>query len=72
MTDSILHQSKKNIRAVKINPKKIDKEIILMRCTEKAPIVVDIEKSVGWTKLWDAALDLGKNIPEVYRHYLKL
>ena len=31
-----------------------------MRCTEKAPIVVDIEKSVGWTKLWDAARDLGK------------
>ena len=26
---------------------------------EKEPLVVDTEKSVGWTKLWDVALDLG-------------
>ena len=59
MTDSILQRSDTNIRAVMINLKIIDKEIILRRCAEKAPIVVDIEKSVGWTKLWDAAVELG-------------
>ena len=51
VTDLILQRSETNIRAVKISLKKIDKEIILRRCAEKAPIVVDIEKSVGWTKL---------------------
>ena len=27
-------------------------------CLEKAPLVEDIERSVGWTKPWDVALDL--------------
>ena len=31
----------------------------MKRCLEKAPLVAHIERSVGWTKLWDAALDLG-------------
>ena len=59
VTDSILHRSETSIRAVKIRLKKIDKEIMLRRCTEKAPSVADIERDVGWTKLWNAALDLG-------------
>ena len=60
VTDSILCRSETNIRAVKITLKKIDKETTLKRSLEKAPLVADIETSVGWTKLWDAAPDLGK------------
>ena len=33
--------------------------VTLKRCLEKASLVADIEGSVGWTKLWDAALDFG-------------
>lgn len=59
VTDSILQRSETSIRAVKIRLKKIDYEIMLWRCTEKAPSVDNIESDVGWTKLWNAALDLG-------------
>ena len=38
---------------------KIDKEIMLRRCTKKAPSVANIERDVGCAKLWNAALDLG-------------
>ena len=48
-----------SIRTVNIKLKKIDKDTTLKRRLEKASFVADIEKSVGWTKLWDAALDLG-------------
>lgn len=58
-----------NIRAVKIMLKKIDKEITLKRSFEKAPLVADIERSVGWSKLWDTALDLGCNTQEDYRPF---
>ena len=59
VTDSILCQSETSIRGIKNRLRKIDKEITLKRCEEKAPLVADVEKRVSWTKLWDAALDLG-------------
>ena len=48
VTDSIVHQSEISIRAsVKIRLKNIDKEIMLSRCTEKAPFVADIERMLA-------------------------
>ena len=49
MTNAMLCLSETSIRAVKIKLKKIDKEITLKRCLEKAPLVSYIEKNVGWT-----------------------
>ena len=59
VTNSILHWLQTSIRAVKIRLRKIDREIMLRRCTEKAPSVTNIERGVGWTKLWNAAFNLG-------------
>ena len=43
MTDSILSLSEMSIRAIKIRLKKIDKEMTLKRCLQKAPLVADIQ-----------------------------
>ena len=62
VTESILTRSGVcSMRAVKKQLKKVDKEITWNRCSEKTPLISDVEKCVGWTKLWDAALDLGAN-----------
>ena len=57
--DSILHRSETSIRAVNIRLKKIDYEIMLRKCTEKEQSIAIIERDVGSTKLWNAALDMG-------------
>jgi len=51
VTESILSQSERSIRAIKNQLKKVDKEITQSRCSEKAPLIAHMEKSVGWTKL---------------------
>ena len=39
---------------------KVDKKQILAKCNEKAPPIVDVAKSIGWTKLCrDLMSDLG-------------
>ena len=32
---------------------------MLRRCSERAPLIVQVEERVGWARLWDATLDLG-------------
>ena len=38
---------------------KVDQLQLLDRCEKKAPVVLEVDGSVGWDRLWDAALDLG-------------
>ena len=36
----------------------MDKEQCLVKCGEKAPLIVDVAKSVGWSRLWDLTSEL--------------
>ena len=40
---------------------KLDKDMMIARCSQddKAPVVAEIARAVGWEKLWDASLDEG-------------
>ena len=38
---------------------KVDKEQRLAKCSEKASLIVDVAKSVGWSRLWDLTSELG-------------
>ena len=50
------HEMKKEIMKLQL-----DKEMRLACCSQndKAPVVADIARVVGWEKLWDASLDEG-------------
>ena len=37
----------------------IDKEQHLVKCSEKAPLILNVAKNVGWSWLWDLAPELG-------------
>ena len=37
----------------------LDKKKRSTKCLEKAPLIVEVAERVGWSRLWDAALDLG-------------
>ena len=37
----------------------VDKEQHLVKCSEKAPLIVDVAKNVDWSRLWDLASELG-------------
>ena len=39
--------------------RKIEREKMLERCAEKSQLIVEVEKEVGWSKLWDSVIDLG-------------
>ena len=49
------------MKLIKATIRKVDKEQILAKCCEKAPPIVDVAKSVGWSiaRLWDLTSDLG-------------
>ena len=32
---------------------------MLEKCAEKSQLIVEVEKEVGWSKLWDSVMDLG-------------
>ena len=38
---------------------KVDRLQLLDRCGKKAPVVLEVNGSVGWDRLRDATLDLG-------------
>ena len=37
---------------------KVDREKRLERCGERAPLIAKVAEVYGWSKLWEAALDL--------------
>ena len=32
---------------------------LIARCSVKAPLIAELAKRVGWSRMWDATLDLG-------------
>ena len=48
-----------DLRDVRKEIRKIDRERMLEECTEKSQLIVEVGKKVGWSKLWDSVMDLG-------------
>ena len=46
-------------RKMKDNIRRVDHEQLLKRCTERAPLIAEVEKRVSWARLWDTALNFG-------------
>ena len=38
-----------------------DRQTLVDRCGEKAPVITEVAGQVGWARLWDAALDSVEN-----------
>ena len=47
------------MKLIKVTIRKVDKKQILAKCCEKAPPILDVAKSIGWSRLWDSTSDLG-------------
>ena len=58
-TSQILKECRGDMKLIKATIRKVDKEQILAKCCEKAPPIVDVAKSLGWSRLWDLTSDLG-------------
>ena len=58
-TDIILSRSLGSIREMKREILEVGKKKCADRCLEKAPMVAEVSRQIGWARFWDAALDLG-------------
>ena len=47
------------MREVRETVTKIDKGKLVERCEGKAGLITEVEKDIGWARLWDSALDVG-------------
>ena len=59
-TSQILSECSGDMRHIKTSILKVDKEQRLDKCCEKAPLIVDVARSVGWSRLWDMTSGLGQ------------
>ena len=57
--DSIIGESAVTAREMKEEIFQRDRQKLIDRCREKAPVIAVIAGQVGWARLWDAALDFG-------------
>ena len=57
--DSIIGGSAATAREMKEEIFQRDRQKLLDRCREKAPVIAVVAGQVGWARLWDAALDFG-------------
>ena len=59
-TDELLSGAESvDLRDVRKEIRKIDREKMLEKCAEKSQLIVEVGKEVGWSKLWDSVMDLG-------------
>ena len=58
-TDIILNKSLDSIREMKKEILQLDKKKRADRCLEKASMVAEVSRQIGWAQLWDDALDYG-------------
>ena len=58
-TDDIINRSTRSLKEVKKMLHGEDKKRLLERCREKASQIAVVAESIGWSKLWDMASDLG-------------
>ena len=47
------------MREVRETVTKIDKGKLVERCEGKAGLITEVEKDIGWARLWDSVLDVG-------------
>ena len=40
--------------------RKNDKQIQFSQCVEKSPLIAEVVKDIGWSKLWDTCLSFGE------------
>jgi len=65
-TDEILGGRELSIKDMKKAIYQLDKEQLVAKCSVKAPIIAEVATRVGWSRLWDATLDLGCKSIKVY------
>ncbi len=58
-TEEILGKSELSFRNVKDAIHKSDQKQLTVRCSAKSPVIAEIASQIGWSRLCDAALDLG-------------
>ena len=58
-TNKILCNENISMREIKSKLREVDKERLLRRCTEKAPIIAVVAEKIMWPRLWDKVRDLG-------------
>ena len=59
-TDNILARREVHLKDIKASIHDHDQQQSAAKCSVKAPIIAEVAKRVGWSKLWDVALDLGE------------
>ena len=50
-TGQILSECSGDVMQIKVAIIKVDKEQCLVKCSEKAHVIVDVAKNVGWSRL---------------------
>ena len=58
-TDSILREQVVWGKRLKEALRQTDRKQLLGRCSEKAPIVAQVQELVGWLHLWDTTMEYG-------------
>ena len=58
-TNKILCNDNISMKEIKSKLREVDKEKLLRRCTEKAPIIAVVAEKIMWPRLWDKVRDLG-------------
>ena len=59
-TDDILARREVHLKDIKASIHDRDQQQSAAKCSVKALIIAEVAKRVGWSKLWDVALDLGE------------
>ena len=58
-TDDILARREVHPKDIKATIHDRDLQQNAAKCSGKAPIIPEVANRVGWSKLWDVAMDLG-------------
>ena len=56
---NILRGEAVEYRGMKEKIRKNDKQIQSIQCVEKSPLIAEVAKDIGWSKLWYTCLSFG-------------
>ena len=59
LTDRMLKGELAWSRSLKEEIRRVDHNLLVERCAVKAPLIAEVEESVGWARLWDGTLNFG-------------
>ena len=60
-TENIVRGEVVELREVKEKIRKNDRQKLFSQCVEKSPLIAEVAKDIGWSKLWDTCLSFREN-----------